>query len=114
MTQSAYKCLELTSNRIYVSHHVHFFPHIFSFATRQVLPVPRQPDVSLLIMSRQPATSLPTMPQQPVVSLPTMSDDVIATPVPLVDPSQQDVSPDLPQQAVSPDFSQQDVSHNLP
>ncbi|KAK8478633.1 hypothetical protein V6N11_025650 [Hibiscus sabdariffa] len=34
-----------------------------------------------------------------------MPDDVIVTPVPLVDPPQQDVSPNLPQQ---------DVSHDLP
>ncbi|KAK9024381.1 hypothetical protein V6N11_004545 [Hibiscus sabdariffa] len=37
------------------------------------------------------------MPQKPDVSLPIMFDDVIATSVPLVDPSQQDVSLDLPQ-----------------
>ncbi|KAK9004320.1 hypothetical protein V6N11_002122 [Hibiscus sabdariffa] len=60
-----------------------------------VFPVPRQPNVSLPIMSRQTATSLPTMPQQPDV-------------VPLVDPPQQDVSPDLPQQDVSPDLPQHD------
>ncbi|KAK9017216.1 hypothetical protein V6N11_079698 [Hibiscus sabdariffa] len=86
VTQSAYKSLELTTNRIYVSRNVWFVPHIFPFATRQVLLVPRQL-----------ATSLPTMPQKPNVSLPTMPDDVIVTPVLLTDPSQQYVSPDLPQ-----------------
>ncbi|KAK9033651.1 hypothetical protein V6N11_049837 [Hibiscus sabdariffa] len=96
VTQSAYKFLESTTNRIYVSHHV---PHIFPFATRHGLPMPQQPDVSLPIMSRQLATSLPTMPRQPDASLPIVPDDSIATPVPLVDLPQphQDVSPDLPQ-----------------
>ncbi|KAK8996634.1 hypothetical protein V6N11_081900 [Hibiscus sabdariffa] len=93
MTPSAYKCLESTTNRIYVSHHVQFIPHIFPFATRHVLHVPRQSDVSLPIMSCQPDVLLPTMP-----------DDVIGTPVPLDNPPQQDVSPDLQQQHVSHDL----------
>ncbi|KAK8568731.1 hypothetical protein V6N12_007273 [Hibiscus sabdariffa] len=54
------------------------------------------------------------MPQQHDVSVPTMPDDVIATSVPLADPSQQDVSPDLPHQAISPDLPQQDFSPTLP
>ncbi|KAK9031575.1 hypothetical protein V6N11_055871 [Hibiscus sabdariffa] len=57
-------------------------------------------------MSWQLATSLPTMPRQPDASLPSTLDDYIATQVPLVDPPQQDVSPDLPHQNVSPDLSQ--------
>ncbi|KAK9032672.1 hypothetical protein V6N11_056930 [Hibiscus sabdariffa] len=86
--QSAYKCLEPTTNKIYVSRHVQFVPHISPFATRHVLSVPRQQDVSFHIMSRQPASSLPTMPHQLYVSLPIMLDDVIVTLVPLADPPQ--------------------------
>ncbi|KAK8597152.1 hypothetical protein V6N12_065628 [Hibiscus sabdariffa] len=97
--------MKLTTNRIYVSRHVRIVSHIFHVATHQLLHVPWQSDVSLPIMSRQPTTSLPTMPQQPDLSLPTMPDDVIATSVPLADP---------PQQAVSPDLQQQDVSLDLP
>ncbi|KAK8574423.1 hypothetical protein V6N12_062117 [Hibiscus sabdariffa] len=78
--------MELTTNRIYVTHNVQFAPHIFPFATRHVLPMPRQHDYSLPIMSWKPAASLPAMPSQPNSSLHTMSDDSIATPVPLADP----------------------------
>ncbi|KAK8508594.1 hypothetical protein V6N12_044510 [Hibiscus sabdariffa] len=49
------------------------------------------------------------MMQQPDVSLHTMHDDVIATPVPLADLSQQDVSPDLPQQDFFLDLPQHDL-----
>ncbi|KAK9044764.1 hypothetical protein V6N11_058656 [Hibiscus sabdariffa] len=61
-------------------------------------------------MSRQLTASLPTMPRQPDASLHIVHGDSIATPVPLADPSQQDVSHDLPQRHVSPDLPQQDVS----
>ncbi|KAK8495487.1 hypothetical protein V6N12_000322 [Hibiscus sabdariffa] len=39
-------------------------------------------------------------------------DGSIATPAPLADPPQQDVSPDLPQRDVSPNLPQQDASPN--
>ncbi|KAK8578862.1 hypothetical protein V6N12_069206 [Hibiscus sabdariffa] len=48
---------------------------------------------------------------KPDVSLPIMPDNFIATPVPLVDPPQQDVSPDLPHQDASPNLPQH---HPLP
>ncbi|KAK8593205.1 hypothetical protein V6N12_045289 [Hibiscus sabdariffa] len=78
MAQFAYKFLEPTTNKIYVSRHVRFVPHIFPFTTRRVLLEPRKP-----------TTSLPTMSWQPV---------------PLADLRKQDVSPDLPQQDVSLDL----------
>ncbi|KAK8562552.1 hypothetical protein V6N12_010628 [Hibiscus sabdariffa] len=67
-------------------------------------------------MPRQLDVSLPTMPDDvatpvPLDNLPCRSDSLIATPVPLTDPPQQDVSPDLPQQDVSPNLPQH---HPLP
>lgn len=93
-TQSAYLCLDRSSNKVYVSRHVEFVETIFPFAT----PLPPTPttitpiDDSIVMPTPPPisfldAATLPAPQSTPASPLPAPSPLVLSPPAPPAPPS---------------------------